>query len=312
MERVWEYNFWYNCLRRYVECCTRTSFSSVTVEGLEKIPEDGGIVLAPNHCAALMDALLLLLTRKDEISFGARSDIFKNPGIAAALRWLRILPIVRERDGLREVAKNLDTIDEIVDCLDHDVPFGIFSEGTHRAQRGMMPVKKGVFRISRTAAERLGKQVYVVPVGLGYEHFFHQGGQARIRIGDPIDVAGYFKSHPELSDAEIYRQLCEELRSRDLALIGQFKEKRRGNIILNILLALVSLPVFIVCAICSLPIWLIAETILMRMKDKAWTHTVYFAVRFFLPVLWPFFSCYAALLNWYREILESLSSPERE
>jgi hypothetical protein len=40
------------------------------------------------------------------------------------------------------------------------------------------------------------------------------------------------------------------------------------------------------------------------MKDKAWTHTVYYCVRLFLPVFWPFFSGYAILLNFYRNFFD--------
>lgn len=308
LRKVWEHSIWYSFLRRYIDCCTRLSFSCVNVEGLDKLPEKGGIVLAPNHCAALMDALLVLLTSKKAIAFGARSDIFKNPKAASVLRWLRILPMARERDGLSEVAKNFRTIDEIVDCLDHDIPFTIFSEGAHRAQRGMMPVKKGVFRIAKTALERLGKPVYVVPVGIDYESFTHQECQARIQIGDPIDIAAYLQEHPQESDAALYKNLCEELRSRDLSLLGHFRERRESHYVLKSLAAVVSLPVFAVCAVCSLPIWLPAELILARMDDKAWSHTVYFAVRLFLPVLWPFFSVYGILMNFYRDLWRTVQT----
>jgi len=306
MAKVWEQNKWYLFWRHYVDACTRTAFSSVTIEGLEKIPQDCPVVLAPNHCGALMDALLVLLTRKDAIAFGARYDIFKNAKVASVLNWLRILPMARERDGLQAVASNEQTFDEIVECIDHGVPFGIFSEGTHRAQRGMMPVKKGIFKIARRASEKLGKDVQVVPVGLDYEYFFHQCGRAIIRIGEPINVTDYLAAHPDSTDSENYRSLCAELQKRDLELIGSFKDEdvsmSVGRLIGGSIFTILSLPVFAACALISFPVWLTAEIILLRMKDKAWTHTVYFAVRFFLPVLWPFFNVYAWLLNSYRRL----------
>ena len=41
---------------------------------------------APNHCAALLDPLMILLLKKEPVAFGARFDIFRNPKMAAILR----------------------------------------------------------------------------------------------------------------------------------------------------------------------------------------------------------------------------------
>lgn len=295
-------------MRVYVDCCTRIGFSSVSIVGKENLPTDSPYIMAPNHCAALMDALLLLLTQKEEIVFGARADIFKNRKTASILRWLRILPMARERDGRSEVAKNFETIDEIVDTLGHNVPFGMFSEGTHRAQRGMMPVKKGIFKICKLASEKLGKPIFVVPVGLDYESFFNQGNGVRISIGEPIDVNEFFERNSDKSESVIYKELCAELQRRDLSLLGTVSGRRTDRLLLRMLGALVSLPLFAICAILSFPIWLFAELILMQVKDKAWTHTVYFAVRFFLPVCWPFFSGYSLFLRTYRNLVQDIKA----
>ena len=133
MAKVWEDYKHYNQVHAYGNLTARSCQRSVSIEGLENIPKDGAVILAPNHRTALMDPMMVLLISKEKIAFGARSDIFKNPKTARWLRWLRILPIARERNGLSEVAKNFEVFDEIVECLEHDVPFCLFSEGMHRA-----------------------------------------------------------------------------------------------------------------------------------------------------------------------------------
>lgn len=308
MAKIWEPNSWYNFWRRYVDLCTRTSFSSVKISGLENLPRDGAVMIAPNHSAALMDALLVLCLKKTPIGFGARSDIFKNPKVASFLRWARILPLARERNGLREVAKNYDTFDEIVDCLDHDVPFCMFSEGTHRAERGMLPVKKGIFKVSKMACDKLGKPVHIVPAGISYEYFFHELGKVTVRLGKPFEIGEFFRRNEGRSEAEIYHLLCEELRERDLELMQPVPQGRiHGKILLRSIAALISLPVFLCFAICSFPIWLPSEIISGRFKDKAWRHTVYFACRFFFPLFWVFHWVYALLLNFYRNLWEDMT-----
>ena len=46
--------------------------------------------------------------------------------------------------------------------------------------------------------------------------------------------------------------------------------------------------------------------IVSRLKDKAWTHTVSFALRLLLPVFVPFYLLFNRLLNLYRDLLEDL------
>ena len=306
MRKIWESDKWYDVLRYWVDFTTRSSFSHLEISGRENIPADGSIMYAPNHCAALMDPLMILLIRHESVAFAARFDIFRNPKIASVLRWLRILPLARERDGLKEVAGNYESFGQIVECMDHMVPFCIFSEGTHRAQRGMLPVKKGIFRISKMALDANGKKVYIVPVGIDYEHFFREGGRAAIRIGKSIDLGEYFASRAGCSENEIYRSLCTDLREELLSLIGRIPERRHDRLVLRSLVSLLSLPLFVACIVPAAPIWLPEVLIVSRLKDKAWTHTVSFALRLLLPVFVPFYLLFNRLLNLYRDLLEDL------
>lgn len=301
--KIWEHNPWYGFLRRYVDLCTRSQFSQLSIEGLENLPSKGAVMFGPNHCGALMDALLLLLLRpRRPIGFGARADIFRKPYLAKKLRWLRILPLARERDGMQEVAKDFLIIDEIVDAMAHGLPFCLFSEGTHRAEPGMMPVKKGIFRISRQALKAIEGPVYIVPVGIEYQYFFHEMGRAAIRVGEPFELGEFIAAREELTDAEIYRQLCEALRIRDLALIDRWGERRHDRKFSRFLLGVLLLPFYLLFAAGSLPIWLPAEIIMSGIRDKAWNHTVYYALRLFLPLCWPFFMGFAPLANYYRNL----------
>jgi len=309
MAKFWETTKGYIILHEYAMACLRMSFSKLSLENTDKIPDLGSNVVffAPNHCAAMIDPLIVLqLRRHAPVAYGARSDIFSNPKIARILRWMRILPIARERNGLQEVAKNFATFDEAIRCMDHGTPFCMFAEGTHRAERGMMPVKKGVFRIAKMAMDEIGKPVYVVPVGIDYEYFFQEIGRAAVRVGEPINVSQYFADNSDKSEAVIYHELCSILQERDLGLIGSFNNRRRGNIPLGLFLGLLALPLFIVAGILSFPIWLPASIVMSTFEDKAWTHTVHYAFRFFFPVLWPFNWLAGVLYNYYSELFKDL------
>lgn len=307
MANVWKPNRGYSFLKPYVNFCCKSIFSRVRVSGLENVPADGYVMYAPNHCATLMDPLLLLTTRRGPIAFGARYDIFRNPRVAKMLNWMRILPLARERDGLKSVSTNFETFDDIVDCLGHGVPFCMFSEGRHRPERGMLPVKKGIFRVCKLALDRLGGPVYIVPVGLDYQYFFRQGGSVDLRIGKPIDIGDYMTRGETAGEAAAYRELCEVLQQRILALIGKVPERKGRMLLPRLLAALVLLPLTLATCILSLPIWLPARLILRKFKDKAWTHTVFFAMHLLLPVFMPFHWLYNLLANFTRDAVEDLT-----
>ncbi len=304
--KIWEEYPFYRLGRVHVNNSARTCFLSIKYEGVGNIPKEGAVLLTPNHCATLMDPLLVLGARRDLTAFGSRVDLFSKPRVAKFLHFVRMVPFARERDGLREVAKNWEYFDEIIDCLDHDVPFCLFPEGTHRPERGMMPVKKGVFRLAKLAMDRLpGKKVYIVPVGLDYEYFFRGYGRAIVRFGEPMDINEEYAKEA-VSEAQRNKDLCDDLQRRILALLGRPPQRSHKGLGWRIPLAILSLPVFAVCAVGALPIWLPHLLIMRKMKDKAWSHTVRFALHFFLPLFWIFQWPFGVLLNFYRNIFEDL------
>ena len=222
MPKIWEKNLGYNLLRIYSDATVRFSFKSVAIEGMEKVPEDGVVILAPNHCNTLMDALVVLVAHQETVVFGARADIFRKKSAAAVLRWLRILPFTRARDGLRNVADNEYVMDEILDTLENGVKFCMFSEGTHRTKHSLLPIKKGISRIALRADERLrgsGRDVYIVPMGLEYGDYFRFKTTVTVRHGDPINVSEYVRNNPEMLESDIHRNIMAELHDRIASLI---------------------------------------------------------------------------------------------
>ena len=242
MRGPWKHNPWYSLLRPYVDACTKFSYRHIRVEGKENIPSDGAVIIAPNHCNTLMDALVVLRSRKAPTVFGARADIFENRTAAAILRFLRILPMVRRRDGLRKVLRNYETIDQVVDVLANGVPFCMFAEGRHRAMHSLLPIGKGICRIAKTAHDALnggvhasvspegqdspapsgeenslrggqdlpgGKDVYIVPAGIEYGDYFRYRSWVRLRYGRAINVSQIIRENPSLNEHDLYLKLIE-------------------------------------------------------------------------------------------------------
>ena len=193
MAALYEKDWKYSWARVWCDSATRSLFSAIRSEGKENVPRDGSVLLAPNHCNTLMDALVILQDWKEATLFGARADIFRKPAVRKILRFLRILPIPRARDGAREVTHNRATMEEVAECLEHGMRFCMFCEGTHRSKHTLLPLKKieerlpaGFMRIHRSYIVNLDKirevnknrvimdQDTYLPIGDLYREAFRQ------------------------------------------------------------------------------------------------------------------------------------------
>ncbi|MBQ3246812.1 MAG: 1-acyl-sn-glycerol-3-phosphate acyltransferase [Alistipes sp.] len=202
-KKIQDYDFWYDVLRYYVDFGLKLSYRHIKYVNKERIPQDGAIIYAPNHTNALMDALVILAMDHKAKVFVARADIFKKPILAKIFRWLKIMPIMRMRDGADEVRKNNETIEKAVDVLRDKVPFCIFPEGQHQTKFSSQPLAKGIFRIAFQAQELMPDMpLYIVPVGLRYGNFFRFRSTVRVQIGEPINVQEFIAAHRDMSTAE--------------------------------------------------------------------------------------------------------------
>ncbi len=289
MPEIWRKNGLYTFLRPYVDACTRNSYRCARVEG--SLPEDGAVLIAPNHTNTLMDALVVLRSRRDRTVFGARADIFRKPKVAAILRFLRIVPIARSRDTKEEVARNRDILLEIDDVLANGVPFCLFAEGTHRPKHSLLPIRKGIARIAIDSASK--RQTYIVPAGIEYSDWFHYRGTSRLRYGEPIDVNALLKANEGLCDRDLYAKIQQELHDRLSKLILYFPDDENYDAAFaawqasqphrprwpRLLLAALTLPLFILSAILSLPLWATAESLCKKIKDKAFCNTARYGAK---------------------------------
>lgn len=225
-DKIYEKDWRYTLLKPIVDWNLRYSYRKVEVRGKENIPEDGAIMIAPNHCNTLMDALVILRSFDDSTVFGARADIFNRPLIAKIMYFLRILPMVRQRDGLRNVLKNHETQETIVETLEHRVRFCMYPEGRHRPAHSLQSLGKGTFRAVLAANAKFGDKmpVYIIPTGIEYGDYFRFRSTSLVTFGQPINVTEYVKGQNVENEVQLIEPLRKELASRMSELITFIKD----------------------------------------------------------------------------------------
>ena len=290
MSKIWEKNLGYSLLRLYVDYCTRFSYNNPRVLGT--LPEEGAVIIAPNHTSTLMDALVILRSRKAPTVFGARADIFKKPLVAKILTFLRILPLARLRDGAQSVLHNIEVFEIIDDVLDNGVPFCLFPEGRHRPMHSLLPIGKGIARMAFASAAK--RQTYVVPTGIEHGSFFRYRFPCTVTYGEPIDVNAFLKAHEGCCEAETFMAFREEVRKRIIPLITYIPDDENYEAAWQAVkpvrkpqktVAVLTAPLFLLAAFLCLPMWVTAETLCKRAKDHAWNNTIRYGVKLLLTPL---------------------------
>lgn len=225
-KHIYDKDFAYDILKPIVDWCVRHSYRKVEVKGKENIPSGGAVIIAPNHCNTLMDALVVLRAFKNESVFGARADLFKRPFIAHLMYFVRILPMVRQRDGLRNVLKNNETQEVIVEILENKVRFCMYPEGKHRPAHSLQALGKGTFRAALAANAKFGDKmpVYIVPAGIEYGDYFRYRSTSLLTFGEPINVTEFVKGLNVENEVQMIEPLRKELAGRMSGLITYLKD----------------------------------------------------------------------------------------
>ena len=225
-KHIYDKDILYDLLKPIVDWCVKHSYRKVEVKGKENIPSDGAVIIAPNHCNTLMDALVVLRAFDNESVFGARADLFNKPFIAKLMYFVRILPMVRQRDGLRNVLKNNETQEVIVEILENKVRFCMYPEGKHRPAHSLQTLGKGTFRAALAANSKFGEKmpVYIVPAGIEYGDYFRYRSTSLLTFGEPINVTEFVKGLDTENDVQMIEPLRKELSARMSKLITFLKD----------------------------------------------------------------------------------------
>jgi 1-acyl-sn-glycerol-3-phosphate acyltransferase len=181
-------------------------FCKLKIRGLDKVPLEGGIIIAPNHISA-GDPPFIAVCVNRELSFLAKKELFKNVFLRTLISNLNAIPVDRSILDQKALAAAEKTIRDGYGLI-------MFPEGTRSRSGELKKGKPGVGLLARKA------QVPIVPAIIENSYGFHKllftGKSLKVSFGDPIPRE-LIVSFPD--DKEGYRGITEEIMRR-LAILS--------------------------------------------------------------------------------------------
>ena len=160
------------------------------VEGLENIPESGGMILCWNH-QSFNDPIIIAAFSPKRLNFLAKIELFENKFVSWFLRELGCVPVDRSNGDLKAMRT-------CIKILKEEKPLLLFPEGT-RSCVHIDDVKPGALLFATKAC------VPIVPVGVSNLKPFRR---AKVSFGKPIYYTEYYDK--KLSSEE-YKKLTTNL-----------------------------------------------------------------------------------------------------
>lgn len=217
---VGDFSWRYFCYNHYLKFFhNNLYYRKIHVVNRENIPAKGQPVLVIyNHQNGLNDPLNILYMFDDfrQPVFIARGDIFKKDRVAKILRFLKILPTFRTRDGgVSDIKYNMTSFSIAAKVLNDGGTLVIAPEAQHQQGHYLGSFKKGFPRIAFAAEEMADFKLdlQILPVNIHYKDYYNARSEVVLTVGEPFgctEFAENFKTDPNIA----YRLLNEKARAR--------------------------------------------------------------------------------------------------
>jgi 1-acyl-sn-glycerol-3-phosphate acyltransferase len=194
-----KWSFWYAIFRPYFYFTFWLFHRKIVVTGKENIPLDKPLIFAPNHPNALHDDLAIVYSTPHQVVWLGRADIHKSRFDRPFLRFLKIIPVYRIRDGKESLGNNDTTFRTAVKVLQHNQAIAIYPEAENSLFRSMVPHKKAIARVVFLGGELtdFSLDTRIVPTGLYFDQSHNFGRRLVVAYGSPICVKDYYPLYRE-------------------------------------------------------------------------------------------------------------------
>ena len=145
----------YRFLRAIAVIALRWYYAEIVVQGAERAPRTGPLLIVANHPNALIDPLLVGTTLSRRVLLTAKATLFENPALSALLHAVGVVPLRRAKDegGSAQVMaeRNAEAFRSVTAALRRGGTVLIFPEGISHDAPAIAPLRSGAARIALQA-----------------------------------------------------------------------------------------------------------------------------------------------------------------
>jgi 1-acyl-sn-glycerol-3-phosphate acyltransferase len=183
----------------------------ITLEGVEKIPDDTAVIFAPNH-ESFFD-ILVMGTCPVRYKWVSKEQVGRIPILGWGMKAMGTYFVKRDHSG-----HDLNVMHNVEEGLRHGKSIIMFPEGTRTRTGELLPFKKGAFRTAQNAG------VPLVPIAISGTRSIAppgslptgRGHQVTVRFGEPLRVPPGDISGPMEEFRRILVSLLEENRLKKI------------------------------------------------------------------------------------------------
>ena len=169
---------------------SRIFFRRIEIEGLDRLPATGPLIIVSNHGNSLIDPMVLMAFVPRRQRFLAKSTLWDLLVLRPVLAMADPIPVYRRQDAGADTSRNVEAFAKCWEALAAGEAITLFPEGKSHGEPSLQPLKTGAARITLDAEARHGQLgTLIVPVGLIFEDRHAFRSRVLIRVGAAIDPA---------------------------------------------------------------------------------------------------------------------------
>jgi glycerol-3-phosphate O-acyltransferase / dihydroxyacetone phosphate acyltransferase len=192
----------YELLRGTAAIALRWYYADIAVQGRERAPRGGPLLVLANHPNALIDPLLVGTTVPRRVLLTAKATLFEHPALGVLLRTVGVVPLRRAKDETRDRAssavvpeRNAQAFAQVTSALRARQAVLVFPEGISHDDPALAPLKSGAARMALQANREGVAGIRFLPMGLVFEAKERPDSRVLVRVGDALDLEEWIAEH---------------------------------------------------------------------------------------------------------------------
>lgn len=204
----------YQLLRGTAAIALRWYYADVAVQGSDRVPCDGPLLILANHPNALIDPLIVGTTVERRVLLTAKATLFEHPALGTLLRAIGVVPLRRAKDESRSTVgtatpdRNAYAFQLVTSALRAQQVVLIFPEGISHDDPTLAPLKSGAARMALQAHSEGVAGIRLLPMGLVFEAKERPDSRVLVRVGDALDLDHWLAERGTI-DARALTELLE-------------------------------------------------------------------------------------------------------